>query len=60
MASNSETVTGRRRGGRRRRRGGRRFVVHRPGAILSHLVKIQSFQENGSKSAFSLILINQL
>jgi hypothetical protein len=42
MAENSETVRGRRRRGRRRRRrrgGGRRFVVPRPGATLSHLVK---------------------
>jgi hypothetical protein len=44
MAANSETVRGRRRGGRRRRRrrGGRRFVVPRPGATLSHLVKINN------------------
>jgi hypothetical protein len=41
MAENSETVKGRRRRGRRRR-GGRRFVVPRPGATLSHLVKIPS------------------
>jgi hypothetical protein len=44
MAENSEKVRGRRRRGRRRRRrrrgGGRRFVVPRPGATLSHLVKI--------------------
>jgi hypothetical protein len=44
MAENSEKVRGRRRRGRRRRRrrrgGGRRLVVPRPGATLSHLVKI--------------------
>jgi hypothetical protein len=38
-AENSETVR-RRRGTRRRRR--RRFVVRRPGAKLSHLVKTKS------------------
>jgi hypothetical protein len=41
MAENSETVRGRRRRRRRRRGGGGRiFVVPRPGATLSHLVKI--------------------
>jgi hypothetical protein len=37
-AENSETVRGRRR--RRGRGRGRRFVVSRPGATLSHLVKM--------------------
>jgi hypothetical protein len=36
-AKNSETVRGRGRG-----RGGRRFAVPRPGAALSHLVKIEA------------------
>jgi hypothetical protein len=38
-AENSETVRGRRRRGRERR-----FVVPRPGATLSHLVKIVFFR----------------
>jgi hypothetical protein len=41
-AENSETVR-RRRG---RRRGGRRFVVPRPGAILTHLVKISKSRQD--------------
>jgi hypothetical protein len=42
MAENSETV----RGGRRRRIG-RRFVVPRPGATLSHLVKTTKAVKTG-------------
>jgi hypothetical protein len=39
VAKTEKSVTVRRRRRRRRRRG-RRFVVPRPGATLSHLVKI--------------------
>jgi hypothetical protein len=41
-AENSETVRGRGRGRRRRRR----FVVPRPGATLSHLVKRRFKKQN--------------
>jgi hypothetical protein len=62
MAENSETVRGRRRGRRRRRRrrGGRRIIVPRPGATLSHLVKIHSLdsRELASSCPYSRERIN--
>jgi hypothetical protein len=47
LAENSETV---RRRGRGRR--GRRFVVPRPGATLSHLVKTKKMDIKGETEAF--------
>jgi hypothetical protein len=54
MAENSETFNGRR---RRRRGRGRRFVVSRPGATLSHLVKIYKKKKKKKRAVFLLLLL---